>query len=77
MAAKDPRLMAVRPNGLDDMPVPTSWSTEKAEAQGEHRRQLDAARLVRAALRQPVHPLGPHKRVFIRGEPDSRTSPTT
>ncbi|HIQ18973.1 MAG TPA: efflux RND transporter permease subunit [Novosphingobium capsulatum] len=78
MAAKDPRLMAVRPNGLDDMPqAHFVVDREKAEAQGVSIADINST--LQGSFGQlyvnQFTRSGRTKRVFIQGEPDSRMEP--
>jgi multidrug efflux pump subunit AcrB len=77
MAAKDPRLMAVRPNGLDDMPR-AHFVVDR-----ERPRRRASIADINSTLQGLFGQLyvnqftrsGRTKRVFIQGEPDSRMEP--
>ena len=79
MAAQDPSLVAVRPNGLEDAPqYHLEIDREKANAQGVSVSDLDAT--IQGALGSQFVNLftrdGRTKQVFVQGEPDARMLPS-
>ena len=79
MAAQDPSLVAVRPNGLEDAPqYHLEIDREKANALGVSVSDLDAT--IQGALGSQFVNLftrdGRTKQVFVQGEPDARMLPT-
>lgn len=79
MAAQDPRLMAVRPNGLDDAPqYKLHIDREKAQALGVSLSDLNTA-LQGAFGSQYVNQFtrkGRVKQVYVQGQADSRMLPS-
>lgn len=79
MAAQDPRLMAVRPNGLDDAPqYKLRINREKAQALGVSISDLNTT--LQGAFGSPyVNQFtrkGRVKQVYVQGQPDARMLPS-